>query len=583
MWSRMPRSRKAVIIMAVAILNLLLLMSFNTMLWPYLWPRPLIYIVGVAIFVALWFPELFKGIWAMRIIGAMMIFVGQSYMLHSIIVFFAAPSFISLIHAIGTTGTLATLTVNYINQLAPRNNKTAPPLPKRAPYVAVIVPTCGEPLDVLENTVASLAKMKYPRDKFFLLVTDDSKRESVRDIALKYGGHYNQGPGDRKLAKAGNLNSALDYLDLHFPRCELVLTQDADEIIHPDFLLKVVGYFNDPQVGLVQTPKEAVSPKWDPFGVRDRVFYDIIQPGRNGANAAFACGSGVVWRLAAIRNLPDAGFDTWNIVEDLTTSYKVHCAGWKTEYHNEILTAGLAPDDIRNLIKQRGTWATDNWRLFLFFRPFAEKRLSVRQRLQYTELGLFYINTSFFLPMIMLTPLLSLLTGVFVPIAGAALFPWLVLSMLYYVALTEGNRHFMLIMLRYWVAHFWTNITAFRRAIKSRKGKEPYKVTAKSRTAGFYGSLVWPQFIYCILGIVATINGIFGLPDINWQSKLANLGVLWFFMYMTSAICIAAFHGVDWPAQFAEWASVWRKRFGALVPRLPRVGRRTGQQFGAGD
>lgn len=115
----------------------------------------------------------------------------------------------------------------------------------------------------------------------------------------------------------------------------------------------------------MQTPKEAFTPSGDPFGNRGRIFYDLLQPGRNG--------SGVLWRIDALRAV--GGFATWNIVEAMTTSYFLHCAGYSSEYHNEILTIGLSPDDLPGLLKQRGNWAADPWRWFLFRNPLPARGL----------------------------------------------------------------------------------------------------------------------------------------------------------------------------------------------------------------
>ncbi len=339
------------------------------------------------------------------------------------------------------------------------------------------------------------------------------------------------------------MNSALRYLETVFPQAVLVLTQDADEVIHATFLKKTVGYFNDPSIAFVQTPKEAVAPKSDPFGTRDRMFYDVLQVGRNGYGAAFACGSGVIWRIDAIKSI--GGFSTWNVVEDLTTSYRLHSAGYRSEYHNEKLSVGLAPDDIPGLLKQRGTWAVDTWRLFLFDNPLFKRGLSLGQRLQYLELGLFYVMSSFFVPLLMFIPVISLLTGDFVPIEGAAFFPWVVISILYYVVLSRGQSLFMLRMWQYWIGHGPTYFKAFWIALGSRRKKPKYVVTRKTRDNGFYAHLLWPQFLYLLVGLIAIIHGLIGLPEIALGTRLTNIGVVVFFMWMVSAICRAAFYGVE--------------------------------------
>jgi cellulose synthase (UDP-forming) len=533
------------IVSAILLTNGFMLRYFNTLMWPYLWPRPLLYVLMAAFVVIMMFPELFAGIWALRVIGLAMVFVGECYVGHSLIVMLEDRSVLSAMHFIGISGTYLVMVVSYLNQIWPKNNVEAPPLPDELPYVAAVIPTYGEPVDILRQTVHSLKNLDYPRERLHIVISDDGHRDEVRIMAESMDIHYSMGA--RKDAKAGNLNSALLYLDEHFPQATLILTQDADEIVHPSFLKKTVGYFADEKMAFVQTPKDAMAPHGDPFGVRDRVFYDVIQPGRNGMGAAFSCGSGVLWRIEAVKSI--GGYATWNIVEDLTTSYFLHAAGWKSEYHNEILTIGLAPDDIPGLLKQRGTWATDTWRLFLFQNPLAKPGLTMAQRLQYMELGLFYITSSFFMPLVLLTPMMSLFTGDFVPIEGSALFPWIVISVLYYISLAQGVGEFLKRMWQYWVGHCPTYIKAFFIAIRSRTKKPSYKVTRKTRVDGFYGWAVWPQFLYMIAGAAAIIYGLFFMPEVNLGARLTNSAILLFFMFLVSGIVQASFYGVTLPHQ----------------------------------
>ncbi|MDX1991080.1 MAG: glycosyltransferase [bacterium] len=526
-------------------LNIWCLHNFNTLTWPYLWPQPGIFVVMAVFVLCMWFPECFSGKWAFRIVGLIMFFIGECYVIHSIDVLLDSFSVIGLMHAIGVSCTFCVMTLCYINQLNPRDNRTAPPLPEDLPYVAAVIPTYGEPVEILRETALSLKNMEYPEDRRYIFISDDGHREEVERMAAEIGVGYNKGA--KKDAKAGNLNAALRHIEEVFPKATLILTQDADEVIDRSFLQKVIGYFTDPKIAFVQTPKDATCPPGDPFGVRDRVFYDRIQPGRNGSGAAFACGSGVVWRIEAVKSI--GGFAVWNIVEDLTTSYFIHSAGWKSEYHNEILSIGLAPDDVPGLLKQRGTWAADTWRLFLFNNPITRPGLTFRQRMQYTELGLFYVTSTFFMPMLMLTPLLSLITGHFIPIQGAALFPWLGASFLFYVVLSGGDPEFLKLMWQYWIGHFATYFKAFRIAIKARKKKPSYKVTRKTRQAGFYGGMLWMQFSYLFLGLIAIVRGLFFLPEAALAARLTNIGILLFFMFMVSGICQAALYGVKLPHQ----------------------------------
>jgi cellulose synthase (UDP-forming) len=228
----------------------------------------------------------------------------------------------------------------------------------------------------------------------------------------------------------------------------------------------------------------------------------------------------------------------------MTTSYFLHSAGFRSEYHNEVLTVGLSPDDIPGLLKQRGTWAADTWRFFLFNNPLRRPGLTLRQRAQYFELGMFYVSSVVFMPLLMSTPVLSLLLGNFIPIEGSALFPWVILSTLYYVALARGNISFLFRMWQYWVGHWPTYTKAFFIAVRARNQKPSYKVTRKTRQNGFYGQLIWQQFAYVLLGAGLIVRGLFFMPEVDIATRLVNVSILAFFMTMVGGICKASFYGM---------------------------------------
>lgn len=531
------------IILGVLTFDLIAVLIFDTLIWPYFWPYPALFVLASGLAAVTWFPELGKGVWMLRSIGLLLILVGQSYFLASIQTARELQSPLAIAHLVGFAGTFGVMIINYVNQINPRNHVEAPPLPARLPAVAVVIPTYGEPYDVLERTVISVKRLDYPPELLFILISDDGHRPEVQSMAELHGVHYNLGA--QKDAKAGNLNSALTYLAQQFPQAELILTQDADEVIRSSFLRSTVGYFSDPRTAFVQTPKDTITPKGDPFGTRDRIFYDILQVGRNGFGAAFACGSGVLWRISAIKAI--GGFATWNVVEDLTTSYYLHSAGYRSEYHNQILTLGLAPDDVPGLLKQRGTWAVDTWRLFLFDNPLFKRGLSFMQRLQYLELGLFYLTSIIFLPLIMFTPIVSALSGELLPLQTSALLPWATTSILYYLVLSRGQGAYMLRMLEYWAGHWPTYTRAFLIALRSRKKKPRYIVTRKTRVSGFYGYLLWAQFLYLFLGTVALIYTLFLWQGVDIRYRFANASILLFFMLLISRICRTAFYKVRLP------------------------------------
>ena len=117
-------------------------------------------------------------------------------------------------------------------------------------------------------------------------------------------------------------------------------------------------------------------------------FYRSQLLSRNAANAVFPCGSGVVWRRAALEEI--GGFPIWNLVEDLQSGVEALRRGWRGCYLTIVGAVGQhSPEDVANVFKQRGTWAIDTVRLMIWGNL---RGLNVRQRLQFSETLLFYLH-----------------------------------------------------------------------------------------------------------------------------------------------------------------------------------------------
>ncbi|HTW41354.1 MAG TPA: glycosyltransferase family 2 protein [Solirubrobacteraceae bacterium] len=243
--------------------------------------------------------------------------------------------------------------------------------------VDVYVCTYDEPESVLRATLAGCAAMTYPHTTYLL---DDGRRPAMAQLARELGARYMTRP-DNAHAKAGNINHTLPLTD-----GELVFVLDADHVPLPDALHAVVGYFDDPALALVQTPHDFYnhdSIQHYEIGRHEQsVFYSVICPGKDRHNAAFWCGSGAVIRRAAL--LDAGGVATQTIAEDFHTTIKLHRAGWRTRYHDEVLIQGLAPHDLAAYLLQRDRWARGNLAVFTTPEsPLRARELTARQRLSY--------------------------------------------------------------------------------------------------------------------------------------------------------------------------------------------------------
>ena len=180
-----------------------------------------------------------------------------------------------------------------------------PPPPDPQATVDVFVTTYNEPIDLVMTTARAAAKIRYPHQTWVL---DDGARPEMRAAAHAEGIGYITRSEDwanmPRHAKAGNLNNALFATEGEF-----LLILDADQIPEPTILDRVLGYFRDPQLAVVQTPQFFVDVgNFDPLGSQAPLFHGPIQKGKDGWNAAFFCGSNAVLRREALMQLGISGY-----------------------------------------------------------------------------------------------------------------------------------------------------------------------------------------------------------------------------------------------------------------------------------
>ncbi|AEB08081.1 glycosyltransferase family 2 protein [Desulfobacca acetoxidans] len=275
-----------------------------------------------------------------------------------------------------------------------------------APFsVDVFVTSCGESLEIIQATLAAIQKLNYSH--YTVYVLDDAGKDAVLDVCRSFGFHYLSRPrqGIPQLdAKSGNLNFGLSQ-----SHGDIILVQDADQIPHPDIISRLIGFFRLPRVAYVQSRQAFLLPDGDPFYNRDDVFYETIQLSNDQVNAVISCGSGVLYRRQALKEI--GGFTTWNLVEDFTTSYELVSRGWQGIYFPYALSRGLAPDTLQGVYQQRYQWCLDTMRLFFWDNPFRKSGLSFLQRLHFSLTMMAYIISGLILPIFFLLPLYCYFTG----------------------------------------------------------------------------------------------------------------------------------------------------------------------------
>jgi len=259
------------------------------------------------------------------------------------------------------------------------------------PHVDVLVPTCGEPLPVLQRCLLGCSSLSYPHTTVWVL--DDSGRPEVRELAERYGCRYMSRSG-RRHAKAGNLNAGLAA-----STGELVAVFDADFVPQEHFLERTIGLLAEPDIALVQTPqvffnadplmRNLAMERW--MLPDEDNFYRWIEPVRGAWGAVVCAGTSFVARRSALEQV--GGFNEAALSEDFVTGIALLGRGWRLRYLGEPLSAGLAAESMLDFVRQRQRWAAGTLQsLRLPQGPLRQGGLSAGQRLALLEGCLHWLN-----------------------------------------------------------------------------------------------------------------------------------------------------------------------------------------------
>ncbi|MGK7953565.1 MAG: glycosyltransferase [Xenococcaceae cyanobacterium] len=262
---------------------------------------------------------------------------------------------------------------------------------KYTPSVDILIPTYNEPEFILKRTVIGCQALDYSQKKIYLL--DDTRRPEIKKLAKELGCEYLTRP-DNNHAKAGNLNQAIAKTN-----GELIVVFDADFIPTTNFLTRTVGFFQNPQIGLVQTPQSFYNSDpiarnldlEDTLTPEEEVFYRHTQPMKDGAGSVVCAGTSFVVRRVALEKI--GCFVTESLSEDYFTGINLSSQGYELIYLDEKLSAGLAAESIAAHIDQRLRWVRGTLQAFFIkYNPLTIPGLKLWQRLGHLEGLLHWFN-----------------------------------------------------------------------------------------------------------------------------------------------------------------------------------------------
>lgn len=308
------------------------------------------------------------------------------------------------------------------------------------PRVDIFITTYSEPREILYRTLVGAKALDYPNVRIFML--DDGARAWLRALCEEEGVNYIERRNGQN-AKAGNINNGL-AMTSGPDAAPFIMMLDADFVPYRQFLWRTLGFFDDKQIAIVQTPQYFFNP--DPIQMNlgspanwpeeQRFFFDAMQPSKDAWNMSFCCGSSCVLRRAAIEAV--GGVPEGAVIEDIHLSYVLMAKGWITRYLNETLSNGLASESLVEFVRQRVRWGLGCAQaLRLPFGPFGRNGLSLLQRVFYLSTITYWFNLVFVLIYVTAPPIYWLfgVSAYNTSLAGLAAYqgPYLIASQVFLI------------------------------------------------------------------------------------------------------------------------------------------------------
>ncbi|MFZ0978466.1 MAG: glycosyltransferase [Candidatus Acidiferrales bacterium] len=224
--------------------------------------------------------------------------------------------------------------------------------PEYQPRVTILIPAYNEESVIVDTVQAALAS-GYPRLE--VLVVDDGSADRTAELVRENFGR------DRRVRLLQQPNrgkpTALNH-GLAEATGQVIVSIDADTIVDPEAVPRLVRHFADPKVAAVAgNVKVANRHKW--ITRWQALEYITSQNLEKRAFDLLNCipvvpGAAGAWRADVLRE--SGGFSGDTVAEDTDLTLTIRRNGWKILYDEDAIGRTEVPETVDTLIRQRFRW-----------------------------------------------------------------------------------------------------------------------------------------------------------------------------------------------------------------------------------
>ena len=244
-------------------------------------------------------------------------------------------------------------------------------IPEDFPKVSILIPAHNEEV-VIEDTIKSMIRLNYPKDKLEVIVINDNSSDSTGSIIDRYAEQYpfikavHTKPPNAGKGKSGALNQGLKHSS-----GEIIAVYDADNTPEPDAIRYLaLGLNQDKKAGAMVGKFRVVNANKNLLtrliNIETLTFQWLAQAGRwFWFKMTTIPGTNFAIRRSILEEL--GGWDEKALSEDTELSIRVYNLGYYIRFFPAAITWEQEPENLRVWWRQRTRWARGNIYVILKF------------------------------------------------------------------------------------------------------------------------------------------------------------------------------------------------------------------------
>ena len=225
------------------------------------------------------------------------------------------------------------------------------------PNVAVLIPAYNEE-KVIERTVRAALNSNYPN--LHVIVIDDGSKDRTLEVArAAFAQQATRGQVVILTKPNSGKAEALNFGLQHLRDEEIFVGIDADTVIAPDAISRLVPHFLNPKVGAVAGNAKVGNRVnlWTRWQALEYITSQNFERRALNTLGAVSVVPGAIgaWRTSAVREV--GGYHTDTVAEDADLTMALLRLGYRVEYEDLALAYTEAPTTANGLMRQRFRWS----------------------------------------------------------------------------------------------------------------------------------------------------------------------------------------------------------------------------------